>query len=298
MYAHGWYQVAFEHELTEGLTPVSFAQQRLMIVKHNEVVRLFEATCPHRGAHLAYGGTLDGDEVVCPFHGLRIHLGQNARAQLSVREFTCLVQGGMVFVRLSDVAAPHLPQALEAIQQHYTFISGFTMEAHVPFEIATENALDNLHFKSVHGILNEPVFTVHTGAHGELRAAGEFLVPTGMPSRPAHVQYSTGAFSPGIVVSELHGDPPYNYIIISTATPAAAPDHCTIRLTLAMQRPVDEHFTKILMDASRQGLEKDRAIWQRIAPNHIPQWTSQDTSAKAFAQFCQQFRWAAPSQSP
>jgi 3-ketosteroid 9alpha-monooxygenase subunit A len=290
MYQHGWYQVAFAQEIEEGLTPVEIEQRRLMVVKQNGVIRVFEATCPHRGAHLAYGGKLDGEEVVCPFHGLRIHLGESACARLSIRDYACLVQGGMVFVRLSNLEEPDLPRALDAIQQHYTFIPGFTMQAHVTFEIAAENALDNQHFKSVHGILNEPVFTVHTGPYGELRADGEFVIPSGQPSRPAYVKYSTGAFSPGILISELCGEPPYNYIIISTATPAPKPDQCTIRLTLAMKRPVDEQFTKILMEASRQGLEKDRAIWNHVAPRHTPQWTPQDTSAIAFIKFCERFR--------
>jgi len=31
-------------------------------------VRVFEAHCPHQGAHLGHGGTLEGDCVACPFH--------------------------------------------------------------------------------------------------------------------------------------------------------------------------------------------------------------------------------------
>ena len=290
MYQHGWYQVAFEHELQEGLTPLCVGQQRLMAVKQQGTVRLFEATCPHRGAHLAHGGTLDGDTVICPFHGLCIHLGAAAGAELAVRSYPCLVQGGMVFVRLSEKAEPDLPRALTDIVRHSTFIPGFTIQANVSMEIAAENALDNQHFKRVHGILNEPVFTVTTGPYGELCAEGDFVLPSMQPTRPAHVKYRTGAFSPGVVISELSGDPPYNYIIISTGTPTPEPNQCTIRLTLAMQRPVDEFFAKILLEASQQGLEKDRAIWNNLAPQHVPQWTPRDLSAKAFAEFCYQFR--------
>jgi nitrite reductase/ring-hydroxylating ferredoxin subunit len=31
-------------------------------------IRVFEAYCPHQGAHLGHGGTLAKDNVVCPFH--------------------------------------------------------------------------------------------------------------------------------------------------------------------------------------------------------------------------------------
>jgi nitrite reductase/ring-hydroxylating ferredoxin subunit len=290
MYQHGWYQIAFEHDLTADVTPLAFAQQRLMAVKQHNSVRLFAATCPHRGAHLAYGGTVDGDAIVCPFHGLRIQLGASAGAALCVREYPCLVAGGMVFIRLSDRDAPDLPQALAALHQHYTFIPGFAMPADVAFEIATENALDNLHFKSVHGILNEPEFTVDTGPYGELQATGDFVIPAlGLAATPVHVQYHTAAFSPGVVISALRGAPPYNYVMISTATPALQRGTCIIRLTLALPPPVDQHLAQALCAASQDGLEKDRAIWQHLAVDHTPTWTPHDTSARAFAQFCHRF---------
>lgn len=290
MYQHGWYQIAFERELAEGLTPVQFAERRLMTVKQNGSIRVLEATCPHRGAHLAYGGKLDGDEVVCPFHGNRIHLGNSGSGGLSVRDYPSLISDGMVFVRLSDMDKPDLPGALEEVRQRFALIPGFTIDVDAPLEVAADNAVDNSHFKSVHGILNEPVFTVHTGPYGELRADGEFVIPTMSPSGPARVKYSTGAFSPGLVISEIAGDPPFNYVVISTGIPAPEPERCTIRVTLGMKRPVDEWFTQILMEASRQGLEKDRAIWTHVASGHTPAWTPKDTSAIAFMQFCKRFR--------
>lgn len=291
MYQHGWYQIAFTHELQEGLTPLYLAQRRLMAVKQQDAVRVFDATCPHRGAHLAYGGQLDEDAVLCPFHGLRIHLGEAAGTELCVHEYRCLVRGGMVLVRLSDLDEPDLPLALAEIEQRYTFIPGFTMLVDVSLEMAAENAFDCLHFKSVHGIMNEPVFTVHDGPYGELRAAGDFVIPSSERSpRPLHVTYRTGAFSPGVVISELCGDPPYNYIMISTGAPTPDPGTCALRLILALPPPVDQHLAKILIDAGREGLERDRAIWERLATDHTPQWTDRDTGAIALAHFCQRFR--------
>src|SRR5215207_7497945 len=32
-------------------------------------VHVQDAFCPHLGAHLGHGGTVDGCEIVCPFHG-------------------------------------------------------------------------------------------------------------------------------------------------------------------------------------------------------------------------------------
>ena len=66
MYEHGWYQAACEQDLGEGLTPVSFGSRRLMAVKRDGTVRVFDAVCPHRGASLAHGGKLEGEWALVP----------------------------------------------------------------------------------------------------------------------------------------------------------------------------------------------------------------------------------------
>ena len=35
------------------------------------VLRVVEPYCPHLGAHLGYGGKVQGEELVCPFHHFR-----------------------------------------------------------------------------------------------------------------------------------------------------------------------------------------------------------------------------------
>lgn len=32
-------------------------------------VSVFDAYCEHLGAHLGHGGRVDGENIVCPFHG-------------------------------------------------------------------------------------------------------------------------------------------------------------------------------------------------------------------------------------
>jgi hypothetical protein len=197
----------------------------------------------------------------------------------------------MVFGRLSTRAEPDLPLALEAIQQRYVFVPGFELLAEVPFDIAAENALDSLHFKGVHGLLNEPVFTVRSGPYGELQAEGDFVIPPSpWTSGAVCVKYRTAAFSPGVVISELCGAPPYNYIIISTATPTPTPGQCLIRLSLALAPAVEPHFAEALLAASRAGLEQDRAIWSHLAADHVPHWTPRDLGAREFVRFCQRFK--------
>ena len=102
MYDHGWYQVAFERDLAEEVNPLGFANRRWMGIKAPSGVRVLDATCPHRGAHLAFGGKVLGEVLRCPFHGHAIGLGRASPEGFEVREYPAVTIGGMVFAALSD----------------------------------------------------------------------------------------------------------------------------------------------------------------------------------------------------
>jgi 3-ketosteroid 9alpha-monooxygenase subunit A len=299
-YAHGWYQLAFERDLSEPVTPLRFAGRALMAVRSEGAgpFRLFDAVCPHRGAHLAYGGRLITDAILCPFHGHRVGLGAAGHDGFCVREYGCLVQGGGVFVRLSDQAEPDFAKGLQDLGAGHTFVPGFEMTAETTMEVVIENGFDSAHFRSVHGLMSIPGLVADTGPFGELVAEGCFDIPWGGGSggaSPLKVRYHGHAFSPGIFIAEMDGDPPFQYRIMTTATPGDRPGVCTIRLTLILPnaadgRPPAEPFASDLMDRSREGLELDRAIWNRLDPHHKASFVGADQAAIAFGDFCRRFR--------
>jgi nitrite reductase/ring-hydroxylating ferredoxin subunit len=303
-YQHGWYQLAFERDLGQPITALSFAGRALMAVRTPATgqVGIFDAVCPHRGAHLAYGGRLVPEGVVvCPFHGHRVGLGEVSHDGFCVKGYASLVLGGGVFVRLSDHPGPDFVRGLTELGVGHTFIPGFEMTAHTTIEVVIENGFDNAHFRSVHGLMSLPGLVVRPGPFGELVTEGRFEIPWfGSPERasaPAsclQAWYRGHAFSPGTFIAELDGDPPYQYRVMTTATPDDPDGTCTIRLTLILPNapdgsPPDERFRQGLLEYSRAGLEKDRAIWDRLDPRHLPRFTSNDQAAIAFAEFCRAF---------
>jgi nitrite reductase/ring-hydroxylating ferredoxin subunit len=276
--AHGWYQLAFERDLAEPVQALTFARRSLMAVRGPDGVRVFDAVCPHRGAHLGHGGRLDHGAVVCPFHGHRVGLGCGAPERFTTREYAAVVHGGGLFARLSDRPGPDFPAALVALGAGHRFVPGFEMTAETTVEVVIENGFDNAHFRTVHGLLSPPAFAVREGPYGELIAEGLFEIPA-IAGAGAHLsaRYVGRAFSPGIFIAELDGDPPFRYRIMTTATPAAG-GACTIRLTLMLPEasgPGAERFAEELMAYSRDGLERDRAIWNRLDHSHVPQLTPQ-----------------------
>jgi len=304
LYEHGWFQLAFEGDLSEAVTPLAFAGRALMAVRDPESrqVRVFDAVCPHRGANLAHGGRVAGDSVVCPFHSYRIGLGVDSRDGFCAREYACLVGGGGVFLRLSDRSEPDFPRALSALGAGHTFVPGFEMTADTSIEVVIENGFDNAHFRSVHGLMSLPGLTCRQGAFGELEAEGRFEIPrTGWYESPGSgdghlkARYVAHGFSPGVFISELDGDPPYRYRVMTTATPGVSGTTATIRLTLILPNTpdgsaVDARFAQELLHHSRNGLEQDRSIWNRLDLAHVPRFAATDQAAVAFAEFCRGFR--------
>ena len=67
----GWYQICWSDELAPGdAKPMRYFGQDLVAMRSDDgVVAVLDAYCPHLGAHLGYGGRVEGDTIVCPFHG-------------------------------------------------------------------------------------------------------------------------------------------------------------------------------------------------------------------------------------
>jgi len=301
-YIHGWFQVAFESDIQQPVTPLRFAGRSLMAVNDPGAgsLRVFDAICPHRGAHLGYGGRLAGEAVVCPFHSYRIGLGTDSPDGFCVREYPTLRAGGGVFVRLSDRADPDFPNALADMTRGHQVVPGFEMTAETSVEVVIENGFDSAHFRSVHGIMNLPSLAVAKGGFGELLGDGHFEIPrSGWYETPETkgtkltTHYLAHAYSPGVFIAELDGDPPFRYRIMTTATPDDEA-RCTIRLTLILPAgdggTADERFSRELLAYSRDGLDKDCAIWNRLDLRQVPRFTARDEPARAFAEFCRSFR--------
>ncbi|WP_280510116.1 Rieske 2Fe-2S domain-containing protein [Nocardia farcinica] len=67
----GWFQVAWSAEVGVGeVRRMSyFGREMICWRSASGAVAVMDAYCEHLGAHLGHGGTVDGERIVCPFHG-------------------------------------------------------------------------------------------------------------------------------------------------------------------------------------------------------------------------------------
>jgi len=71
-YPNSWYKVFNSFEVKAGeARDIELLGNQLAVFrgKEDKKVRIVDAYCPHMGANLGVGGEVDGNDIVCPFHG-------------------------------------------------------------------------------------------------------------------------------------------------------------------------------------------------------------------------------------
>jgi hypothetical protein len=258
-------------------------------------VRAVDAICPHRGAHLGHGGRLHDDSIVCPFHGYQIRIGQPSNGQFFVCEHEASSIAGLIFVRTSGDRDNGCMQFLREVCARYHIVNGFQMPVQAAMEMVIDNACDQRHFHSVHGVRTGS-FEVSGTAEGALLVDGEMHLPVREAGTGRFVEtpapFRALIFSPGLAAVELGGATPYMVITGATAAPLGG---CIVRLTLAFPRtswitapPATVY--EPLLEYSRRGLEMDRVIWENISPSVEPRWTPEDHASLRFLSFCEAHR--------
>ncbi|MGH3721448.1 MAG: hypothetical protein ACRDRI_21880 [Pseudonocardiaceae bacterium] len=175
-------------------------------------------------------------------------------------------------------------------------------------DLVVENAFDATHFRPVHGIANEPSFTVLTeepAQTGTFAVRGTFMLPASpwqrasAGARCVSVPFVARAFSPYVVVSRLGGDHPYVAITAATPRPEGG---CVIRFSPAIPTathaamPADrrEGLYRYLMEHSLAGIEQDVPIWEHLIEPPAPDYDAADGAVVAFREFRESFRASSP----
>jgi len=77
----------------------SVCGEELIAFKDSQgVIRVYDAYCPHQGAHLGYGGTLEDDCIHCPFHGFSFGVEGKFTEELCLNPIQQRIEGGAVEV--------------------------------------------------------------------------------------------------------------------------------------------------------------------------------------------------------
>jgi 3-ketosteroid 9alpha-monooxygenase subunit A len=170
-YPNGWFGVADSDGVAPGELKRlhSFGRELVLFRGRDGSPSLFDAYCPHLGAHLGVGGRVEGDTIRCPFHGWRfdangrcvdIPYATRSPPQARLTPWLLEEKNGLILAwhhaqeKQPDWRIPVIPE-WGAEGWSTPVRRTFRVRAHCQ-EMA-ENVVDDAHFKYVHGTHTKPV---------------------------------------------------------------------------------------------------------------------------------------------
>ena len=299
----GWTQVAFDADLRDDVVPVDVGHRALVAVRLPDGYAVHDARCPHRGAHLGYGGKLDGDALICPFHGHRVRLADETLGRdphpFCARRYPSLHVAAGLFVLFDREHDTGLGARLAEVERTHHVHPAFARDIAVPPEYVIENVLDADHFTGVHALTRRPELDVREHPAGSLLVDGDLdMVRANKwqasqdPDEAARAQFTAQVFSPNVVVTELRSGDNRN-VVITAATPAAE-GGCTARVTVAVPRESSRGRPTVgqlssLVSGSRMAFEQDAEVWEHLDTNVTPHYLPGDRLIQTYRAFCDRF---------
>lgn len=213
----GWYRAAFSEDLPAGsVLPLHFLNRELVAWRGEDgAAHVVDAHCPHLGAHLGYGGRVEGCRIVCPFHWWEFDAdGANAlvpyegkpNPSARLRGYPTRDVNGLVLFWYHPLGHPpdfEVPALDACTARGWTEYRRFTWHVRAPWQELAENGPDFIHLRTVHGAVDVPELETYEldGPCQRLRARVNFDTPRG----PQPGRIDTDGWGPGFSVARFSG---------------------------------------------------------------------------------------------
>ncbi|MEA5621040.1 aromatic ring-hydroxylating dioxygenase subunit alpha [Cronbergia sp. UHCC 0137] len=160
-FIEGWYWVIPSENLQVGeVKPVKILGRNLVIYRgQDKRAVIFDAYCPHMGAHLCEG-TVEGNELRCVFHhwkfdaeGICVDIPYlDQPLHLKAKTWPTAEQYGMIWVWTGEVPQQPLPFLPEWENREYDFSLGKYSVINCHPNVMMINAIDTQHFNIIHKV--------------------------------------------------------------------------------------------------------------------------------------------------
>jgi nitrite reductase/ring-hydroxylating ferredoxin subunit len=299
----GWFCVGYPEDLPVGeAKPLYYFDRHLVGWRDTDhVPHLHDAFCPHLGGHLGHGGTVDGCELVCPFHGWRydgegtntaIPYSARVNRQARLRTYPVVERNGVVLAWYHpDGRAPLWDVAgVPELNGHPDWSTVIRTEHVIDAAVQkmAENAVDTAHFRFVHNTATVPELEEYTTGFPEavMRSSQKFPTPRGVMQG----RIDSHAWGPGIALVTFGGI--VDTINYACTTPIE-PDRCIVRFNFAFRTMGDERRTRnvgraFVAEVDKQ-IREDRPIWEHKAHLVRPALADHDGPFMKFRRWAAQF---------
>jgi phenylpropionate dioxygenase-like ring-hydroxylating dioxygenase large terminal subunit len=276
-YPNGWFRVAYSHELEPGevKTLQVFGQELVLMRTEGGEARVFEPHCPHLGAHLGYGGKVEGEELRCPFHHWKfgadgkcteIPYSKRIPPKARLTSWPLVEKNGLVLVYHDrEGRAPEWePPDLDEIgHPEWRAPELMLWKVKARWLDMNENCVDQAHFKYIHGALSIPPTTARV-EDGYIHIA-ESVFRMRVPGGEADAKLVTLDYGPGFQVVRMTGL--IDTLLMNTATPIDA-NETDVSFAYTVRDEGDArkgHLAEAVIKDLKQQFEHDLPIWENKA---------------------------------
>jgi nitrite reductase/ring-hydroxylating ferredoxin subunit len=171
----GWFLIEESEKLQGGeVRPIRYFGQDLVLFR-NELgaAVILDAHCPHMGAHIGFGGTVEGSGVRCPFHnwlfgadGKCADVPYSPRPtppDVGIRAWDVAETGGLIFACHNSTGTSanwQLPERPEWGRDGWLGYESISWKVKMHTQEVAENVPDTSHFLYVHTVPTLPVAEV------------------------------------------------------------------------------------------------------------------------------------------
>jgi len=299
----GWFQVGSLEDFPAGeAKPLYYFGRHLVAWRDDTgVVHVQDAFCPHLGAHLGHGGTVEGCQIVCPFHGWKYD-GDGANTEIPYSDRTnrkarlgtypVVERNGLVMAWYhphGEAPKWEVPEVGE-FGDHPDFSTVIRTSYRIDacWQEMAENGVDSAHFRYVHNTATVPDIDgyVTDGFESEMRSSQKFPTPRGVMEG----RIDTHAWGAGFSVVWFTGI--IDTVNLATTTPIDA-ERCEIRFNFRFRTMGDEATTAnvgraFVAEVDKQ-IQEDRPIWEHKAHLVRPALADADGPFTKFRRWASQF---------
>jgi nitrite reductase/ring-hydroxylating ferredoxin subunit len=300
----GWFAIAFSSELEPRgvLSRRWFGEEIVLFRDEHGAVAVLDAYCPHMGAHLGKGGTVQDGTIRCPFHGFRfdkngtcVHAYGGKPPRANTRSYPVVERNGAIFVwhhARGEAPSWELP---DVSFEGWSDVKGETIPIRTHVQETAENSVDVGHFAAVHGYRNTTV-TREAEAKGPLLTIGlsseRSLESLGMPGEIAFA-YDIEVWGLGCSIVNVDVA---SFGIKTRQLVYATPvdeEHIELRIGASVLKLPDEGATNgmlaMLWDGFRNDVMQDVPIWENKRYVERPALALGDGPVPLYRRWAQQF---------
>jgi 3-ketosteroid 9alpha-monooxygenase subunit A len=273
-YPKGWFAIGFSDEIPAAkAVPLRYFGRDLVAFRGEDgAVRVLDAFCPHLGAHLGHGGTVEGNTVRCPFHAWRFD-GSGTCVDIpyakKIPPRACVAP--WVVREINGVVLVYFDPAGGAPEFEIPPIPDYGSEKWLPwtkarYHIAThpreivDNLADRAHFPAVHNTAIDDFAFEVDGHTATQRVKGRaFLAGGGIDDFASTTTYH----GPGYLLMRMDGALK-NYMLF-VHTPIDE-NHLDLRMGVMLKivgdRARTEGYVAQYLDNLKRGFEDDIQVWE------------------------------------